>query len=226
MFSKEKQTALFIGLFGLLFVAIGVGVGLIGSGGILEAAAKVEALPVIRSAGGFEDQAIGREVLIEGQVGPENEIILRQYVAYARDEYRGTDEDGDAIWREDERITPALEITLSDGIVRLANEDYTLVGPLTRWQEPGGLIWNGMTNDGTKRYDGIEVGSTVTTVGLVEQGSEGPELAARFVAGGDRSAYLAEQRRGAEVSRIVGAIMGGIGILFMLIGLFIMLRSR
>jgi hypothetical protein len=226
MFSKENLSGLFIGLFGLLFVAIGVGVGLIGSGGILEAAAQVEALPVIRSAGGFEDQEIGREVLVEGQVGPGNQIIIQQYVAYARDEYRGTDEDGDAIWREDERITPALEITMSDGIIRLANEDYTLVGPLTRWQEPGGLIWNGMTNDGTKRYDGIEVGSIATAVGLVAQGSEGPELTARFVAGGDRSAYLAEQRRGAEASRIVGAIMGGIGGLFTLIGLFVIIRRR
>jgi hypothetical protein len=213
MIPRSLIPALLIGLIGLVFVLIGAGINIFGPRSVMEHIADIESLPVV-SSGSVRNRAIDSRILIEGTIAVDNPTLFREYVAYIREEYRGTDSDDDPIWSEDERRTPALLIALSGGTAQLANTDYRLTEPLVHRQEPDILVWNGITGEGTHRYEGIVAGSRVTVVGRVVRGSEDPEFAAEFVAGGTRAEYLEQQRRNADSFGIVGLIIGGVGSLF------------
>lgn len=216
---------LFLPIFGLIFVVVGLLLAVLGSRGATAAADRAEALQPIGAAA-LDSRAIGDVVLIEGTLSPRNPTLVRSFVAFSSVEYRGReDSDGDPVWESDERITPPLLVE-AGGLIQVANDDYQLDGTQATWQDRPTTTYNGLTGDGTKRYRGLESGQIVTVIGAVVRGAEGNELQAEFVAGGTRAAYIAGQRDAARFLPILGAIFCGVGLLITLLGTWLLLRGR
>jgi hypothetical protein len=200
-------------VLGLLGLALGVGLGVFGSRSAQEEAARAERLVSV-SAAALEDAQVGREVLVEGQISERNPALFREFVAYEREEYRGSDSDGDAEWSRDEIKRPPLLIAVGDGLVQIVGETYALRDMPARWQESNVLSWNGLTNEGTKRYQGFAAGNPVVLIGAVASGSEGNQLHAEFLAGGTRASFMAARRNDATILPWVGLglSIAGLGI--------------
>ncbi len=201
---------LFLLGFGLIFVVVGLGLATLAAGQARAAAERAERLAPLGVAA-LEDSPPGREALVEGVVSARNRALFQEMVAYVREEYRGTDSEGDALWSEDERRTPPLWLDLPGGTARLADGAYTLDSPAQRWQEPGGLTWNGFAGEGTKRYRGFRAGDPVVAIGTLVAGPEGPQLRAEFVAGGTRAGYIDRQRSGAAMLPWLGGVFALVG---------------
>src|SRR5690349_7971963 len=106
--------------FGLIFLTIGI---LLATVGAQQAGAEAERAERLRplSVAMLDDSQPGREALIEGRISARNPSLFQQFVAYIREEYRGSDDQDREKWEEDERRTPPLLIELADGVVALAN---------------------------------------------------------------------------------------------------------
>jgi hypothetical protein len=135
----------------------------------------------------------GSTVLIEGRLSALNQPHYHDFIAYMREEYRGRASDGSAIWREDQRVTPALLIDIAGGSVQLANNDYRLDSPHQRWQDRDTLITTDTSLGGTRRYTGLTANRPVTVIGVLINGPSGPVLRTTFVFGGTRAEYIAAQ---------------------------------
>lgn len=221
---KRRGGGLFLALFGSLFVAVGIGIGYFGARFANDAADRAERLPLF-SARDIDRSGGNQEVIVEGVVSARNPARFRDFVAYVREEYQGTDEDGDADWREDERVTPPLLLELPDGLVEIMNDTYRMQSPPQRWQESNTLSWNGLSGEGTKRYEGFAANQPVMALGRIVRGQEGQALEAEFLYGGDRAAYVARQRSDAAMLPIFGLIFGGVGAIMALAGLWQVLRG-
>jgi hypothetical protein len=197
--------------FGLVFVAIGIFMATVGA---RQAGAEAERAERLRplSVAALDDSQPGREALIEGRISNRNPALFQEFVAYVREEYRGSDEDDRERWEEDERRTPPLLIELADGIVSLANDSYILDSPPHHWQESqSARAWNSLTGEGTKRYRGFQAGDAALAIGTLAPGSAGLELQAERVYGGTRDSYIADRRQAALWMPRIGAIFGAIG---------------
>jgi len=210
-----RLTRIFLVGFGAVFLAAGVWIGVFEARQASADAERVEALTPVLAAG-LDDREPGRETVVEGVVSPRNPARFRDFVAFVREEYQGEDDDGDDIWREDERETPALLIE-AGGVVQLANADYVLSGALARWREEGMLRYE--WGEGTKRYEGLRAGQAVTAIGAVEPGPEGNLLRVQELFAGSRAEYIAGKRSDARWLPWVGLIFGGVGALVVGIGL-------
>lgn len=222
---RSCGTTLFLIVFGLIFVAVGAGISIFGSRAAATAADRAEQMEPL-TPGSLEMRAIGSEVLIEGQLSSRNNRLFREYVAYIREEYRGSDDDGDPEWVEDERRTPPLLIEVG-GVrtapVQIGNDDYVLKRTHESWQESNRLTWNGLSGEGTKRYSGLIAGRAVMAIGTVQRGLEGLELQAEFIFGGTRAEYIADQRSAATwlpwfglAFVVPGVAIAGFGVLQLL----------
>src|SRR5262245_58052064 len=111
----------FLILFGLGFLSLG---GFMATAGAQQARAQAERAERLRplTAAALDDSRSGSEALVEGRISARNPLLFQQFVAYIREEYRGSDDDDREKWEEDERRTPALRIDVADGIVALAND--------------------------------------------------------------------------------------------------------
>lgn len=216
-------TRLFLSLFGLTFLAVGIGIGFFATRSVQAELARAEALQPT-SAAGLRQRGVGTEVLVEGVVDRANPVQFREFVAYTREEYRGRDEDDDAIWSVDEQVWPALLIT-SGGSIRIA-EGYRLQGEHARWQETDTLQWNGFTGEGTKRYTGLVANQPVMAIGTVASGGAAPTLNAEFVYAGSREAYINDRRNTATFLPWFGAIFGLVGLGLMSAPVISWLRGR
>lgn len=221
--SGSVVSVLVLGLLGSVFLAVGVFTGVFAARWARAEADRAEALPSL-SLAALEDGRPGAEALIEGVLSARNPPRFREFVAYVREEYRGTDDDGDSVWAEDERATPRLLIELGGGVAQLGNDDYQLSGFHETWRDGDVLRWDGLSGGGTKRYAGLLAGRPVTAIGVIREGPEGNELWAATVYGGTREAYLAGQRNAARFLPIFGLIFGGIGALLLGIAAWIGLR--
>jgi hypothetical protein len=214
---------LFAIIFGLLFLALGVILGVFGAADARAEAARAEALAPLNAAA-LDDRAPGETALVAGALSPRNRALFRDYVAYTVEEYRGEDDSNDdPEWEREAEVTPPLLIE-AGGIVRVANEDYRIEGALTRWQESQVLTWNGFSGEGTKRYAGLVAGQPVTTIGAVVAGAEENELRAEVVFGGTQAQYVAAQRQSAFMLPIIGGIFGAIGLIVAGVGAWLLLR--
>jgi hypothetical protein len=160
----------------------------------------------------------GSIVLIEGQISPLNQPHYRDFIAYIREEYRGINPDGSAIWGEDQQVTPQLQIDLAGGSVRIANNDYRLDSPHQRWQDTNKPVMGNLDIGSTRRYTGLTVNRPVTAIGILENGPNGPELRTSFVFGGTRAEYIATQLGAA-------AYLPWLGLFAALIGLTLIART-
>lgn len=214
---------LFLLFFGLVFLVLGVILGVFGAADARAEAARAEALAPLTAAA-LDDRAPGETALVEGALSARNRALFRDYVAYTVEEYRGRENSSnDPEWEDEEEVTPPLLVE-AGGIVRVANEDYRIEGRLTRWQESQVLSWNSFTGEGTKRYAGLVAGQPVTTIGAVVAGPEGNELRAEVVFGGAQAEYVASQRQSAFMLPIVGGIFGFIGLIVAGVGAWLLLR--
>ncbi|NNJ10327.1 hypothetical protein EKD04_008300 [Chloroflexales bacterium ZM16-3] len=222
-FSGRLLQFLMIGLMGVVFLGVGVFLGVFASRDASAEADRIEGMAPL-SLVAFEDSPSGRAALIEGSLSPRNPARFRDFVAYTREEYHGNDSDGDADWREDERVTPPLLVDLDGGTAQIGNDSYRISTPHASWQEGNVLFWNGLTGEGTKRYAGLVVGPPMLAVGVIQAGPEGNELQADLVFGGTREAYIASQRGSARILPFMGMIFGGVGALLLGIGVRTLLR--
>jgi hypothetical protein len=208
----------FVLLFGLIFLGVGVWVGVIGPQDLNREIARVEQLDLV-SAAGLSDRAPGTELLVEGVVSDRNRVIFRDMVAYESQEYRGEDDEGDPVWADDVFDTPPLRIDLADGPAQIANADYTLSSLPISFQESEKLSWSLFSGNGTKRYRGLRHGDAVLAIGSVVAGSEGAAIQAKQIALGTRASYLASERDRAAAMpwtsipfAVIGIVMVGFGI--------------
>ncbi|NJN16345.1 MAG: hypothetical protein HC822_08760 [Oscillochloris sp.] len=207
---------IFLILFGLVFLAVGVTIGIFGTRDAMAAGARAQRLAP-QSAAALEQAAAGSEVLVEGRLSDRNSARFRTFVAYSADEYRGTDDDGDAIWTEVERVTPPLLIE-AGGLVQIGNDDYELERAHEHWQESERLRYSG--GQGTRRYAGMRAGEMVTTIGVIRAGPEGNEVQAEILFGGNRDAYITARESDARWLPIFGLIFGVIGAAVAAVGIF------
>jgi hypothetical protein len=203
------STRLFLFLFGLPFLAVGIGIGVFATRSVQAELARAEALQP-SSAAALRQRGLGSEVLVEGRIDPRTPLQFRDFVAYEQAEYRGTDEDDDEVWVVEERVLPALLID-AGGTLTIA-EGYTLQGEHAHWQESDTLQWNGFTGEGTKRYTGLVANQPVMAIGTVGSGGAAPTLNAEFVYAGTREAYLADRRNTIAFLPWFGAIFGLVGL--------------
>jgi hypothetical protein len=210
--------------FGLIFLALGIFMATTGAQQARAEADRAERLRPLTVAA-LDDSQPGREALIEGRISARNPQLFQQFVAYIREEYRGTDDDDREEWEEDGRRTPRLRIEVADGVVSLANDNYELDSSPHSWQESEARTWNGFTGEGTKRYRGFWAGDAALAIGTLVRGSEGLELQAERVYGGTRSAYIADRQSAARWMPWVGGIFGLVGVVIAGVGVWWLLRG-
>jgi hypothetical protein len=216
-------TRLFLSLFGLTFLVVGIGIGVFATRSVQAELARAEALQP-SSAAALRQRGLGSEVLVEGVIDPRTPLQFRNFVAYEQAEYRGTDEDDDQIWVVEERVLPTLLIDAGGALTII--EGYRLQGEHERWQDTDGLRWNGFTGEGTKRYSGLVAGRPVMAIGEVASASAGTALRAEFVYAGSREAYLNDRRNTATFLPWFGAIFGLVGLGLMSAPVISWVRSR
>lgn len=219
-------TVLLLGI-GLTFLATAIVVGVFGTRQAKAHLARLESLPTL-SAATIDDQPVGTEALVEGVISPRNRVVLRDVVAYIREELDvTTDTDGDRneSWRSDGHETPRLALE-AGGTVMVGNQSYWIERGHETWYDEATLGFDDRPRDGTRRYDGLVAGRPVTAVGTVMDGLESKELAARTIFGGTRPEYLASQRSATTMLPILGGIFGGIGLVLCAIAIFINVRYQ
>jgi hypothetical protein len=209
--------------FGLVFLILGILLATVAAQQARAEADRAERLLPL-SVAALDDGQPGREALIEGRISARNPQLFQQFVAYIREEYRGSDDDDNEQWQEDQRHTPRLRIEVADGIVSLANDSYDLDSPPHSWEESQSRSWNGLTGEGTKRYRGFQAGDTALAIGTLVPGSEGLELQAERVYGGTRSSYIADRQSAARWMPWVGGFFAVLGSLIASIGVWLLLR--
>lgn len=217
-------------LLGGIFCVTGLAVALIFGYLYSQRATQIEQLPAV-SAAALSQRPLGSQVLVEGRLSRRNEIHFRSFVAYRALEFRGWDtgknRSSRARWAEIARVTPPLHLELADGPVQIANRDYRFqsgvigseAGPVT-WQDTGKLTWNSQTKVGTRRYTGFEIGSPVLALGSVIEGPEGRAIEAKWIYGGSRAGYLAQQRGAAQLLAWIGPLFVLVGLLITSLGLW------
>jgi hypothetical protein len=210
--------AIFMAL-GIMFMLIG---GLVSYVIAQSARANVERIERLAPISGpaFNDGTPGREVLIEGVLSERNRARFRDFVAYYRDEYRGQDEDGDDEFERRETVAPGLLVDVDGTLVQIAADTYRFDLPHAEWQDRPRLEYNVFTGEATSVYSGFVAERPVMAIGTLQRGSEGLELRAEFVYGGTRAEYMNRERTSQNMAWIFGAISGGIGALFTVIGAF------
>jgi hypothetical protein len=210
---------------GLLFLTIGVLVGVVGARFARAEVARLEQLLPL-SAVELEDQPTGADALVEGVVSPRNRVVFRDFVAYVSEELDvRTDSDGDReeTWRSSRRETPKLFLE-AGGVVPIGNESYGIARGHVIWYDEATLGFNQQIRDGSVRYVGLIASGPITAIGTVMEGSEGKALNATTLFAGTRDEYLSSQREGAAFLPIFGAIFGGAGLLLAGIGGVLFLR--
>ena len=210
---------------GLGFLVIGVIVGVFGT---RQAQAHVAHLERLRplSAATIADQPAGADALVEGVISPRNRIVFRNFVAYVTEELEvttGSDGDRSESWRSAGRKTPRLALE-AGGVVRIGNENYSIARGHEVWYDDATLGFNDQPRDGSKRYHGLRAGRPVTAFGIVVDGAEEKELAARTIFGGTHEEYLAAQHAAATFPLIFGGIFAVVGLLLSVIAVLFILR--
>lgn len=209
-----------VGGIGLVFLAAGVALFVFGTRSAERERARIEALPPA-DAGTLAGLPPGSEVLVEGRLSAAQPALFRDFVAYERLERETGTDDEERRWSSRERRTPALRVEVTGGTVWV-REGYALRGARW-WQDPK------VTGGRETGYSGLVAAERVVVVGQAtqrrpaEQGGLpgpglGPEVEAEFVAPGDRAGHLDRIASERSVSRWLGALFGGLGLLMLGLG--------
>jgi len=209
----EVVIGVFLSIFGVIFLGVGI-TFFSASSDIDQETDYVETLPLLEAAQ-LKDTQAGTEAVIAGQIAERNPLHDNGFVAYIRSEYRGerctTDDDGnedcEAIWIEDERVTPTLWLDLMGGRTHFVNTDYDVQNVAVTQQSIETLVIRE-----TRRYEGFKIGNPVFAKGMVAVNAEGPAFRADFIYGGNRDVYLTNQRDEADSSFLGGIIFSVFGV--------------
>lgn len=211
--SSKKFAVLFFGLFGGIFLLVGLGLLLAGAR-LSEATRQAATLPLLNAAQ-LSQAPPGAMVMIEGKIAERNPLHAEGFVVYLLRLYQGercSSQGGtatpkcEAVWTEKERVTPPVWLDLADGRVRLANADYALYHPPAFRQSTETLI-----QDETLRYEGFKINSPVFAQGTVVVDGTGSAFKADFLYGGSRDAYFSDQRSASNVFFWLGVAFSGVG---------------
>ena len=217
--------AAIVGGIGLVFLAAGLAVFILGTRSADTEYARIETLRP-SDAAAFAALAPGSAVLVEGRIGESQPVLFRDFVAYERMERDAprSNEDKPA-WSTRERKTPALRVDIPGGRVWVL-ESYRLSG-VASWRDPK------VTGGRESVYHGLRAAETVMVVGRV---GERPAAAwtsdptrgieADVVTAGDRRRYLESLASGRSVSRLLGALFVGLGVLMSGVALALLVRDR
>jgi hypothetical protein len=210
--------SLIFGLIGAIFLLVGLVIlwfGLLGNRQIK----VVESRPLFNSTqlGQVEP---GTQAVIEGKISERNSLQAEGLVAYVGSRYLGErctrrddQEKCDEVWLEEEVLKPELWLDLSDGRIRLANTDYQIQNAPDIRQTTETLV-----GGQTIRYEGFRIGRPVFANGTVVQPeAESAAFNAAVIYGGDRAAYLANQREANEIPFFLGLIFSLVGAVFVTI---------
>jgi hypothetical protein len=217
--SVSKMAAMIVGGIGLVFVAAGVLVFVLGTRSADADRARVEGL-LKADAGALASLLPGTEVLVEGRIAASQPAVFRDFVAYERHERETgsgrSSSPSPRPWRWRERKTPALLIDVAGGSVWV-RENYAMPGARD-WYDPQ------IVDRIETRYAGLVVAERVLVVGRVVErepaegapGADRPvgrEIEAEIVRPGDRASYLDSITSGRTVSRWLGGgftVLGGL----------------
>jgi hypothetical protein len=217
--------AAIVGGIGLVFLAAGLALFILGTRSADTEHARIETLRP-SDAAAFTALTPGSAVLVEGRIGASQPVLFRDFVAYERmerDVPRSTDDK--QAWSTREKKTPALRIDIPGGRVWVL-EPYRLSG-VASWRDPA------VAGGRESVYSGLRAGETVMVVGRV---GERPAVAwssdptrgieADLVTPGDRRRYLESLASGRSVSRLLGGLFVGLGVLMSGIALALLVRDR
>ena len=214
----ETIVGISISLAGLMFLAAGF-VFFRSRSTLNQEIDHIEHLPLLTITR-LQDAPSGEEAVIEGKIAERNMLLDHGFVAYIRSQYQGErcsrDDDGnedcEPVWLDDGRVTPALWLDLPGGRTRLANSDYTLYNEPVIWRSTEWLV-----SYQTIRFRGFKIGNPIFTKGTVTT-SDGVAFKADFIYGGNRQAYLINQRDEAQSLVIGSLIFAGFGLAGLIAG--------
>jgi hypothetical protein len=189
--------------------------------------ARIEALAPLDAAA-LQRLGPGHEVLLEGRLSGSQALLFRDFVAFERLQREQVASGPQKSWSGRERRTPALRVDVDGGSAWI-RDSYALK-PKYLWDDPR-VVMRIET-----RYVGLVAGEPVLVVGrTVPRGpaegapagsAAGLEIAADFVASGDRATYLAGVASGRTVARWLGGGLVTVGGLLVLLGAGLHLLGR
>lgn len=200
------------------------GIWMLLSEGPAKNAARVAALTRTDPAG-LRLIAPGSPALLEGRLVAREPAGPQDFVAFHRERFLRVESEGASkgkeVWNRTGTVRPKLAVEAGGTTIEIANQDYRL----DTWPHHGRTdVVPRAPNlfESTERYLGFKAGDLVTFDGHVvaAEGRPGtpPRFAATVLFGGNASAYLASARTGIMTLKIVGAIIGGFGVLLLLAG--------
>jgi hypothetical protein len=201
-------------LLSLLFLAVGLGIGVVPPLFFQRDIARVERLEPL-SVTELAERKVDEEVLVEGRISARTAVQENGYVAYWRE--RRQTRDGETKWVTDRTVTPPLVIDATGGIVRIGNDGYNL-GTVRDWED----TW---AYGDHRRVGGLKVGDPVVAIGVPRSNHGEPVLEASVVSRGTKASYLSDQRMWIWVMAILGGVFGLVGLVLMGFAIFEMVRG-
>lgn len=197
---------------GAVFLTAGALVSTLFINAIDANAARIAVIEQVDGAA-LRGATLGREVLLEGHISSDQPIVLRDFVAYIREERERSQKEPKP-WRTREIVAPPLHIETSTGAVQVVNEGYVLA-PISGQSDP-------RTSRIETRYRGIRPGEEVLVVGKTAPGG----VAAEFVSVGTRESYLQSRALSSTLARWLGRLFLVLGTLMMAVGALIRRLAR
>lgn len=207
-----------VGGIGAVFVIAGVLIVTYSPGAIMARHARMQALSS-PGAAALADTPPHQEVLIDGRIADDQQVLFRDFVAFIKEEEDRDRRDKDRTqWKVRDRQAPPLRIVLTgDDAVRVVNDGYGLWGATTTWYDRSKII--------ETRYTGLVAGEAVVVHARTAPGG----LEAIEVASGTRASYLAAIAANVGVAWWLGtgfAIGGGVMLLIAVILFVTAMKKR
>jgi hypothetical protein len=201
-----RVTGLIVGGIGAVLALAGTLVATYAPGAVAARHERMQALPSPGIAA-LTDTLPGREVLVDGLIASDQPVLLRNFVAFVKEEeQRGRSDDDPKEWKVRERQAPPLHIVLTgDDATRVVNFGYGLWGAKTVWRDESKII--------DTRYTGLVAGEAVVIHARTATGG----LEAIEVASGTRTSYLAGIAASVGVAWWLGVGIGGVGAVVLIV---------
>jgi len=172
---------------------------LLEAGGASDELASVERLTP-QNAAQLSTLPEGQPILIEGWLDLQNTRSLEALPIHIV-EQRYLDVDLSEQWMSSQ-VTAPFVVAVSNGSVRVINQDYVLQNPL-HTIEPTSL----------QRQSGLALGDRVMVIGTVTHDARGAAVQAKIVAGGTRADYVAVQKTNVAAPAKIAAFLALLAIL-------------
>ncbi len=196
------------GIIGPILIAVAFTLP-IEAGAAREHTQLMTALPDAHSAG------TGATALVSGRISNQTPLLRGDFVAYRRQQVRGTYRLGTETVTIDSGTQP-LTIETDAGPVRIVNNDYRFEDAHVEWAAAEAVDTPHTLTEAMIKIRGFQRSTPVVAVGRVEQAGEVVSVKAEFIVAGPRDAYL--KRLGDASQSRVGTVLliAAIGVLLLL----------